>query len=322
MFLLLRIIFIFSFFCFELKLESRSFPTTAFLEEHSKEVVDSVLKNYGMNSLDAQLFHLLVEGENENFIGYHAGCSDYRIFQDIIRCVMEEKLGISIPEDFHFLRVPCDDKLVYSSAAFFIEDFVSRFSIFADSKPEIRQHILSLNTCLYRSYRAPWDLTPRYYLENRPWTQPDFWMYLKDFFEEVGLKGEAVERLVDLSKKWLPSDRGFILQFFDESENHSFLDTHFYAAHSGGMPHKQWSPSYLLMHPLINLQLRLVIDNQHVLNPFRSPLKMRRLDNLSLEESSIYHLKMKEYIQELSVEEEKKEEFLRKLFYLWYEKAA
>lgn len=322
MIFLLRIFFIISFVFLELKAENHLFPTTAFLQEHVKDRIEPVLKRYGMNAADEELFDMLVAGENENFIGYHAGCSDYRIFQDIIRCVVEEKLELFIPEDFHFLRVPCDERLKYASATFFIEDFVSQFSVFADSRPEIRQHILSLNTALYRSYYAPWDLTPRYYLENLPWTRPDFHIYLKDFFEEVGLNGEKVDELFALSREWLHGKRGFILQFFDESENHHFLETHFYAAHSGGVPHADWSPSYLLLNPLINLQLRLVIDNRNVLNPFRSSLKMKRMDSLSVEETDAYDSKVKEYVRLLPIKEEKKAAFLRKLFFLWFEEAV
>jgi len=70
-------------------------------------------------------FQSITENENKRLIGYH-GCSmNFRIFQDIVKAVFEEKLDFKdIPIDFHFLRIPGEKQFNLPDGKFsFIEKF-------------------------------------------------------------------------------------------------------------------------------------------------------------------------------------------------------
>lgn len=293
-------------------------PTKVFLETHSYSGIEHVLNQYGANQNDKKLLAAAVDAENESFIGYNAGSNDYRLFQDLIRVVIEEKFNIQIRQDFHFLRIPGNPSLKYASADDFIKKFIPLYGEdFHDSRSDTRIHILSLNISLYQSYAQPWDLTPRYYLENQTWTHPTFWVYMREFFAEAGLETTSLMNIIDRVGALLPKNRGFLMQFFDLSEDHSFLNTHFYAAHSGGKPLDSRRPAHdLVLTPLFNRQLRLVIDNKHVLNPFQ-PLVIKRYDSMTTDQRQRYENALREEVRNLAIDPIKGEAFRSRLLQEW-----
>lgn len=85
-------------------------PTERYLGENPIRKVLDAYYYFGID-IDKRLpfFMNIIAGEKEEgFVGYH-GCSQrYRLFQDILRALFEERFGISIPQDFQFLRIPGD----------------------------------------------------------------------------------------------------------------------------------------------------------------------------------------------------------------------
>lgn len=314
---MINYIFNYVLFCVSLSLNLfATSPTLVFLEHHPSNVIHYVLRQYDATSKDDQLFEKLIQNEDDSFIGYHAGSSNYMLFQDIIKTVIKEKLDIPVRDDFHFLRVPGNPNLTYPSADSFINQFLRNYPLFNDNRPDTRIHILSLNTNLYQSYDLPWDLTPRYYLENKPWTNPDFWDYLEEFFTKSGLDSEQVRSVVEEVLQYIPQNRGMIMQFFDPTADHSFLDTHFYVSHSGGNPVEGWKPAQFLRNPLINKQLRLVIDNKHILNPF-GQLKIERYDSMTKRQRAAYHRALTKAIRRLAIDALRSHAFRAELMDHW-----
>ena len=53
----------------------------------------------------------IAAAETEQTFGYHGASQEVRIFQDALKVIYEEKLGIKLPDDFYFLRIPGDSFL-------------------------------------------------------------------------------------------------------------------------------------------------------------------------------------------------------------------
>lgn len=293
-------------------------PSQRFFCKHSLEKILSTLTSQGIKIKELPLFQKLVEQETDGFIGYHGGCSDYRLFQDLIRFVIEEVLDIYIRDDFHFLRIPGMEDLNFDTAEAFLNDNANEID---DTVPYIQQHLLSLNIALFQFYDWPLDLTPRYFIENKTSARPDYWKLLLKFVETIGLDPKEFEPIFALGRSYLPQDRGILIQFFSGNEDaspHSFVDAHFYAAYSGGKPYGIKSPSYYLKSASVNdfPQLRLVINNKNILNPFSSFL-MKRYDTYKDEQRHYYEAAMRHFIRCLAVDTEKRKSTRDALLLLW-----
>lgn len=97
-------------------------PTVNYLDEHPIHEINYYQYITPSTSL---LLNDIVEAETMHpVIGYHASTQKFRIFQDIIKGVVEEVLEYPVPEDFHFFRTPGMDKydLPYGKQSF-IEKF-------------------------------------------------------------------------------------------------------------------------------------------------------------------------------------------------------
>lgn len=289
----------------------------------SRVPINIVLGEMHANNIatdDTPFFLDLAAKETKNFVGYHGGCSEYRIFQDLIKCIVTDVLDIEVRNDFHFLRVPGEGVLSYNKAQDFLASFQANNTKLHDTIPDVRYHVLSLNISLFQSYNAPWDFTPRYYVENKSWTKPDFWNILLDFAEKVGFQRSDFQMVIDEAQKVLPRDRGMLIQFFDGStKTHAFTDKHFYPSYSGGKSYGSEKPSYYLFSQYITEfpQFRLVINDQDVLNPLKSPLIMRRYDKLSKQERNIYEQTLHDWIRSTPVNTVKAKKVRKALLNLW-----
>lgn len=290
-------------------------PSCRFLSKHSLDRIFTQLKSYDISLKERQDFCSMMALETEGFIGYHGGCSDYLLFQDLIRFVVKDVLKIQVRDDFHFLRIPGTEALCFDSAYSFLKAFGEGVD---DTTPYVRQHILSLNIALFQSYDFPLELTPRYYLQNQPWTTPDYWTLLLDFAERVGIQRSDFESIIALGRSLLPQDRGMLMQLYvDGSDPYPFIDDHLYAAYSGGKPLEKCRASYFITSSVQEFpQLRLVINNKHVLNPF-SRLRIRRYDVLTDRQRQSYQKAICRSIQALTVDEVKCKAARAYLLSLW-----
>jgi hypothetical protein len=261
------------------------------------------------------LFDEMISNETDGFVGYHGGTLDYRIFQDIIRIGLEEVLGIAIPADFHFVRIPGDSGLPFDSVQEFL---AANDGYFHDQDPPMMRQLLSLNISLFASYNKPWDLTPRYFFENNSWGNVDFESKLVPFFQKMGIQIERIYQMFDLGRSILQTEHGIILQFFCVSPHYEKVDRHFYAALSGGMPLEPRMPSAYLLNPsqIDFPQLRLVMNSKFALNPFSS-LRIKRYDTISSEATDLFELKLREMFRSLPVNAKKKQQYFKELKKCW-----
>jgi len=77
-------------------------PTNRFIQAHGWEKISSGLKNLGVSMVHRNLFDRIWHREERGFIGYHGSTQEYRIYQDIIKIVLEEIIGLISPKTFIF----------------------------------------------------------------------------------------------------------------------------------------------------------------------------------------------------------------------------
>lgn len=292
-------------------------PTKRFLKTHPLDKINQVLYKYRMTASDLNLFKRLIAEEQEGFLGYQAGSSTVRFFQDLLAMVVKHVLNIPIKDDFVFLRVPGDDRFHYETAEDFLKEKLKEVKDW-DAQPDIRQHILSMNMNLYQSYDRPWDLTPRYYLENSTWTHSNLNAMIKPFFEALGISPALLDSLWNQGIDLLPHHRGYILQFFDQSQEYEFAKQHSYVAYSGGRPHPSNKNHEILFDDQASdfPQMRLVLSNESTLNPF-SPLSIKRSDCMTDQERTKYETSLRALIEKLPFDAEKVLAMREKLLKLW-----
>jgi len=294
-------------------------PSQRFIDSHSLQKINEVLRKYRASPRDIDLFKRIIAEEKQGFLGYQAGSSTVRIFQDLIAMVVKHVLKIPIKDDFVFTRVPGDPTFHYEKAPDFLNEKGKNIpQANWDTQPDIRQHILSLNMNLYQSYDAPWDLTPRYYLENTTWTHANVSEIIKPFFESLGIKSSLVDELWNQALNTLPHDRGYILQFFDESPAYKFTKEHAYIAHSGGKPNPRYSKHEILFDETATHfpQIRLVLSNESTLNPFSS-LTIKRYDGMSDAQRGKYETSLRSLVEKLPFDPAKVAAARERLLKLW-----
>lgn len=113
-------------------------PTELYLCEHSIDEIEGYAWS-DMFRKQIPFFLKVIEHEQEEgFFGYHACSQRYRIFQDVLRALFEERFEMAIPKDFQFLRIPGEAAFDFKNN---IDDFYLRFDRKKLSKTD-QLHIL------------------------------------------------------------------------------------------------------------------------------------------------------------------------------------
>ncbi|MCI5051576.1 MAG: hypothetical protein MRY21_00385 [Simkaniaceae bacterium] len=294
-------------------------PTQRFIDAHSISRIMGVLRKFRAREADLELFDKMIANESEGFLGYQAGSSTVAMLQDMIKIFVRDILNIEVPDDFVFLRIPGDEAFCYDSATDFLAEMGGNIPDLAwDTLPEVRQHLLSLNMNLYQSFDKEWDLTPRYYLENATWTRVNPWEIIKPLFAKVGVDGDTVEKLWTRALDLRSHERGYIIQFFDTSENFEFSRELSYVSRSGGKPIPSQANHDVLFDKDVSdfPQLRLVMGNESTLNPF-SAIKMVRYDGMNNVERVRYESRLAALLGELDIDPTKAKAMRESLLELW-----
>lgn len=82
----------------------------------------------------------IAAAETEQTFGYHGASQEVRIFQDALKVIYQEKLGITLPDDFYFLRIPGDQ---------FLYETDNLKKEFLDSRPKLDPRLFSYTLDFY-----------------------------------------------------------------------------------------------------------------------------------------------------------------------------
>ena len=293
-----------------------------FCDYHSYEQVLSTLRNHGLTLEHRNFFEHVMPHEELGFFGYHSSTQGFRIFQDIIRVVLEEICELEIKKDFHFLRVPGKELLSCQSKEEFFKNYPHVYNYAADQQ----EQLLSMNYVLFGNFNNFGSCSVFYFTQNRSATSVIFETKLAMLFDEVGLPKEAIQGLFLLGQPLMMEDNAILLQCFDFSHFHpahrpyELVDRMCYAAVPGGVPDPiavKLSELYLGERPQrFTQQLRLVINNSDILNPY-GPLYIRRLERTDPAVVQLYETRLRQALQGLPYDKEKARAYRQKLLQLW-----
>lgn len=291
-------------------------PTIRFLEQHSLEDIKYNLRLDDTTFIYKDLFDKAINKECEGFIGYHGSSREYRIFQDTIRIVLEEVVGIEIPKDFYFLDIPC-----FRSQK--VEDLQTLLHYFLPDQnlgDQIEEQLFPLNPVLYSNYNQLGFTSTVLFTTNRSQQDPKrFSDDLKLFFAQLGMDASLIDQVFEVGKSCLKDDRGVLLQLFDLSENYSFSNKHCYPAYPNGYPFKNeqtssffYSENQLSFPP----EIKLLLTDAYTLNPFM-PLKILRYDKMQSSVVKGYEEELRHLIQAASVDASQVETYREQLLEIW-----
>lgn len=297
-------------------------PTQRFVEFHNYDHILQALKRNGLSLLHRNFFEHVIPHEEIGFFGYHSSTQGFRIYQDIIRIVIEEICKIKIKKDFHFLRIPGNPLLSRQSASQFLEDYPN----ILDISGEQQEQLLSMNYALFGNFLNFGSCSVYYFTKNHSATTVVFQNKLKNLFECVGLPIDKIPDLFLIGNPLTEANNAVLFQFFDFSHHNAFLEPYqlvdrmCYPALSGGRPEKinQLMSTFYLgdaPQPFTN-QFRIVINNSIILNPY-SPLTIKRYERTDPQIVKEYETQLREEIKKLPYDESKAVEYRQELFSLW-----
>ncbi len=298
--------------------------TRRFLENHGTELVYNELKEYGVSDEMRQFFEEMIAREGDDLVGYHCSQQPYRIYQDIIRIVVEEVLGFEVPPHFHFVRIPGDPKLKIASLdeLFQVHPPTWGFSNgFYDEQPGIQIYLLSLNTAIFSNYNVRGESSIVFFIsplsDESEQLCPHFAKLLTPFFTSLGLPAKTLPSLFDLGAPLMEEGNAIMLQFFDRSA-FELTEKIVYPSLLGGQLDTSFGSlkSFYLEQSHFPLQLRLFVDHKGALNPYGS-LHIYRWDRVKPEISAQYEASLRSAIRKLPFDKILVERYRHRLLQHW-----
>jgi hypothetical protein len=303
-------------------------PTEQLIKRETWGVIEHNLTQMSIPKKHFPYFNKISNEENWGHIGYHGANQGFRVYQDIIRLIVEEILSIPIPENYHFLRMPGDPDLNLNS----IEEFKEFWGALDNRDTTRAKQLLSLNYGIYSNYDNRGSCSLNLFVKDKD-RDINFHDQLVPLFERLGIPLNAIDELLDIASRQLDGDGGILLQLIDNShvvdrkrEAYNFADEQCYPSKRGGF---RYDPAHLsdhierimsdlyVKHKLdASPQLRLLINNRYTLNPF-SHLEIKRWDFYDAKTIADYEHEMRESIKNLPYDSTKAMEYRKLLLEIW-----
>lgn len=291
--------------------------TEMLIARESWEIIEPILLSE--RKIPRNLFPLLesiAAGEDWGHIGYHGAKHGFRFYQDVIKFTFEEILHIPIRDDFHFLRWPGDNDLNLNSVTDFVNFWRKKGVDNIDNRAKVRgKQLLSMNYGIYSNFDLGGSCSIGLFAHDKSSFDIDYVAELIPFYEMIGIgqSKEKLKNLFDIFNAHLNVKSGILLQISEDShlthpkkEAYEFADNHCYPAIRGGAFyddhlvsfHYQTSMTeeYINKSTNISDQFRLLINNQHTLNPY-SHLIIKRWDQQNPDKVAMYENMMRAAIR-------------------------
>lgn len=281
-------------------------PTARYIEAYGWESISQGLKNIGTNMIHRTTFDRISHREEIGFVGYHGSRQEFRIFQDLIRVILEEIVALPIREDFHFLRTPGHPAFSYKNLS------ESGNAYYAD-------RFLCMNYAIYGNHTNPFSSSYYYFAVNGSSQKVNYEKEIQWIFETLGIAPDTIHSLFALGLDWIGHENGVLYQIFDMS--HYDPRQPYYALADAqclsiGSP-SRFSQVVQGMHPTpFPNQIRMLMNNQATLNP-NSSLIIKRYDKYPEETIKAYMQELREAVRSLSFSIEKVAAYRSHLLQLW-----
>lgn len=250
-------------------------PTKRYLAMVSVDEIKYHLKMKHVGLDYRELFEKAIANEQIGFMGYHGDSIDLLIYQDIIRVICEEILGVPIRKDFHFLSIPLTPSHHFEVPEELVQEFTSK-RYYSD---KILKSTFPLNFVIYANHNRCGLNSVENFTKNRTAVHDYYSETLISFFERLGLAPNLVNDLFQIAYAHLDSKSGVLLQVFDGSTvPYAFANQTCYSSYPNGfIAENQQISDYMLDNQLRDFphELRLLLNAKMNLNP-NSPLIIKR----------------------------------------------
>lgn len=292
--------------------ESFIAPSTRYLSTHDLNYIKPFMKGYGVIEKHVFVFNNAIAKETIGFFGYCGAGREFRIYQDLIRFVVEDILKIYLRDDFQFLNIPGQPVLNINSAAEFL---ALEPSTLQDAQLKAANPFISLNLALYENYYYESLCSIPFFTKNHE--QKGLETKLEPFFIALGINKDNIRKIFTIARSKLPNE-GILLQFFDDS-NYELLNKQAYCSLSNGTPYlRDFKISDFLLNPNQNAfpRIRLIMNNRYTLNP-HSSLKVIRYDMTAEYVRQAYEQAIRDFLKTLSVDVELVKKYREELLSKW-----
>jgi len=285
------------------------FSTERYIEIYGWDQISSGLKSMGLSMVHRNLFDRIWHREEKGFVGYHGSTQCFRVYQDIIRMILEEHLSLDIRKDFHFFRIPGDPQ-------FSLDDLSEYGSYIYDYSPT---HFVSLNYALYGNFHCCGCCSYYYFSENDSCLSIDFREKLVFLFEKIGLTQHEIDKAFDLAEHYFFDEKGIILQVFDLSHYNPWQSYYALSDPRCGSGLGTTRISELIQgieSSSFTSEMRMLMTNRHTLNPYAS-LVIRRYDVVEPAKILEYEQALRECIRGFVPDSFKVQNYRKELLELW-----
>ncbi len=285
------------------------YPTQRFIHANGWDKINSGLKGLGVSMVHRNFFDRIWNREEPGFLGYHGSTQEYRIYQDIIRLLIEEKLKIPIREGFQFFRIPGQSTFDSETLSDY-GDCVTKYS---------PTHFLCMNYALYGNFNTWPSCSYYYFANNASLTHHNYESQLLPLFEFLGIDASELKKAFDIGRQRLGAKNGVIMQLFDTSHYNPWKAHYELADKMCGGVYTKESISQTMkgVEPsLFYSQIRMLMSNKSTLNPF-SDLVVKRYDTADPAATQSYEKELKAYLGNLEADPEKVAKYKAELTQLW-----
>jgi hypothetical protein len=298
-------------------------PTEMLIARESWEQIEPILTRKRKILKDLfPFFDSIAAEEDWGHMGYHGANHGFRFYQDIIKFTIEEVIHIPIEDNFQFLRWPGDPDLNLNSVTEFVRYWEKKDAV--DNRDKIRaKQLLSMNYGIYSNFDTAGSCTVGLFAHDKSSIEINYVEELIPFYEKIGItkSKESLTKLQSIFNTYLTEKSGILLQISEDShlshpknEAYNFADNQCYPALRGGYlfddklvsAHYKaaMTEDYINKEKNISHQLRLVLNNQHTLNPY-SHLKIKRWDRQNPNNLAAYEKAMRTAIRNLKYDKNK-----------------
>ncbi|MCB1181590.1 MAG: hypothetical protein KDK55_06195 [Chlamydiia bacterium] len=292
-------------------------PTEKYLKTHTLDEIKYNLRLDNVSLIYNDLFDKAISKEIEGFVGYHGDSLEYRVYQDVIKIILEEVVGIEIPKDFHFLDIPCFRKQVLQE----LVDIPKFFQPERNLGMHVQRQLFPINIALYSNHnRIGFTSVSNFTLNVSKMRSTLLEADLKKFFQSLGMEPSIVEEALLIGKTQLKEDRGILLQIFDDSEEpYGFVNNVCYPAYPNGYPFANRVISEYYYDEAISgypTEIKMLLTDRYTLNP-NAPITITRFDKIQPSIVKGYEMALRELIKGADYDPQQVEGYHQTLMHAW-----